>query len=434
MDFLAAVAFFTLSLVFSISKNISTIWPLLLGMVSFSLVAFHRGHDLKSIVNMLLGGMKKALALMPIFALIGIITALWRAGGTISFFVYYGTRLMNPQYFILFAFFLTCLVSFALGTSFGTAGTIGVVLIVLAKGGGVNPMAAAGAIVSGAFFGDRCSPVSSSANLVATVTGTNLYTNVKNMFKTGFLPFLLTAAYYAYLSGRYPLSRANSELLDQIASYFNLNLLTVLPAAVILFLALMRKNVKLSMFFSIIAAFFACIYLQKISPVDILKTMVFGFHIEDGSSLANIISGGGLLSMVNVSLVVLIASSYSGIFEGTGMLNDIQGFLVRMSDKIGVYLTTMFASIATCAFCCNQTLPVLLTQQLMDKIYKGKGFSNEELAIDIENTAILIAELFPWSIAIAVPLATLSVDSGAIPYAVYLYLVPLINVFRLKNA
>lgn len=434
MDFLAAVAVFTLSLVFSISRNISSVWPLLAGMVSFSLVAFHRGHDFKSIVKMLLGGMKKALALMPIFALIGMITALWRAGGTISFFVYYGTKLMNPQYFILFAFFLTCLVSFALGTSFGTAGTIGVVLIVLAKGGGVNPMAAAGAIVSGSFFGDRCSPVSSSANLVATVTETNLYTNVKNMFKTGFIPFLLTAAYYAYLSGRYPLNHANSELLDQIASYFNLNLLTVLPAAIILFLAIMRKNVKISMLFSIIAAFFTCIFLQKIAPADILKTMVFGFYLEDGSSLANIISGGGLLSMVNVSLVVLIASSYSGIFEGTGMLNDIQGFLVKMSDKIGVYLTTMFTSIATCAFCCNQTLPVLLTKQLMDKIYKGKGFSKEELAIDIENTAILIAELFPWSIAIAVPLATLSVDSGAIPYAVYLYLVPLINVFKLKKA
>nr|WP_300094343.1 Na+/H+ antiporter NhaC family protein [Sedimentibacter sp.] len=433
MDFLIAVIIFTVSLVLSISNGVSTIYPLLAGMAAFSAVAYKRGHGFKCIAAMLLKGMKKALALMPIFALIGMITALWRAAGTISFFVYYGTKIMNPDYFILFAFLLTCVVSFALGTSFGTCGTIGVVLIVLAKSGGVNTYAAAGAIVSGAFFGDRCSPTSSSANLVAVVTDTDLYNNVKNMFITGFVPFVLTVIFYAFLSGKYPLNTKNTELLDEISAYFNLSFITVLPALVIFLLAIMKKNVKISMLVSIIASFVICLTVQNIKLYELFRTMLFGFYLNPESSLSKIISGGGLLSMVSVSCIVLIASSYSGIFEGTGMLNDIQGFVVKMSEKIGVYLTTLFTSLATCAFCCNQTLPILLTQQLMHKIYEGKGLPKEYLSIDIENTVILIAELFPWSIAIAVPLATLSVDAGAIPYAVFLYLVPIINVVRLPK-
>ena len=137
--------------------------------------------------------------------------------------------------------------------------------------------------------------------------------------------------------------------------------------------------------------------------------------------------------MVNVSLTVLIASSYSGIFEGTGMLNDIQGFLKKMSKKTGIYLTTLFTGLVTGAFCCNQTLPVLLTYQLMNKIYIEKDLPKEDIAIDIENTVIMTSELFPWSIAIAVPLATLSVSPASIPYAVYLYLVPLLNIIRFKK-
>lgn len=433
MDFLIAVSIFTLSLIYSISIGISTIYPLLVGMFSFSFVALHRGYNIKSIVKMLIGGMKKAFSLMPIFALIGIITAIWRACGTIPFFVYYGTKFMNPDYFILFAFLLSCLVSFTLGTSFGTAGTIGVVLIVLAKGGDVNLSAAAGAIVSGAFFGDRCSPTSSSANLVAAITETNLYENVKRMFKTGLIPFALTVIFYILISKKYPLNVTNNTLLNDISYYFSLNIVTVFPALIIFILAAFKKNVKTSMFFSIVTAILICIFVQNMAVDKIIKTMIYGFNLEADSTLTNIISGGGLLSMVSVAFIVLIASSYTGIFEGTGMLNDIQGSLVKLSDKVGVYLTTAFTSAITGAFCCNQTLPILLTQQLMHKIYDDKGYTKEDMAIDLENTAVMISELFPWSIAIAVPLATLSADAKAIPFAVYLYLVPLINIIKIPK-
>jgi NhaC family Na+:H+ antiporter len=370
-------------------------------------------------------GMKKSLSLIPIFALIGIITALWRASGTIPFFVYYGTNAMNPDYFILFAFILSCFVSFVLGTSFGTAGTIGIVLIVLAKSGGVNIYVAAGAIISGAFFGDRCSPISSSANLIAMVTETDLYDNVKKMFITGALPFSAAVIVYLFLSKENPINVANNRLIEEFSVYFNLHIATILPALVIFLMAAFKKSVKVSMLCSIIIAIFVCYFFQNLTWQEIIKTMIVGYELKTDSELSGIISGGGLMSMVSVSFIVSIASSYSGIFEGTDMLHDIQGFLVKMSKKVGVYMTTVFTSIVTCAFCCNQTLPILLTYDLMHNIYKEKGLTKSHIAIDIENTVILIAELFPWSVAIAVPLATIAVDAKAIPYAVLLYFIPL---------
>lgn len=158
MDFIIAVIIFIFSLIYNISKQYSLIIPLLIGMLAFSSVAFYRGFKFRDIVVMLMKGMKKSLYILSIFALIGMITALWRAGGTIPFFVYYGIKIMNPDYFILFAFLLTCFVAFALGTCIGTAGTVGVVLIILARSGGVNIYVAAGAILSGAFLETEARP------------------------------------------------------------------------------------------------------------------------------------------------------------------------------------------------------------------------------------------------------------------------------------
>jgi NhaC family Na+:H+ antiporter len=424
MDFLIAIIIFAFSLIYSISKQISTIFPVILGMLAFSSVAYYRGYKLKAILGMLLRGMKKSLPLMPIFALIGMITALWRASGTIPFFVYYGTKILNPDYFILFSFLLTCFVSFALGTSFGTVGTIGIVLIVLAKSGNVDLYVTAGAVISGAFFGDRGSPLSSSANLVAHVTETDLYDNVKKMFITGALPFLASVAVYLFLSEANPINVTNTGLIEKFNLSFNLHILVILPACIIFLSAALKKDVKISMFLSLLTAIFVSRFIQNISLGQILDYMIFGYLNSD-KDLTGIISGGGLVTMVSVSFVVLAASSYSGLFEGTGMLNDIQGALDKMSKKAGVYLTTLFTGLATCALCCNQTLPILLTKDLMGDIYKKNGLSKSHLAIDIENTVILVAELFPWSIAIGVPLATIGVGPKAIPYAVYLYLVPI---------
>jgi len=405
----------------------SLVYPLLFGLFCFMVISWRRGHDLKSLGFMAVEGAKKSYLVLQIFVLIGIITALWRACGTVSFIVYYGISLMHPHYFIISAFLLCCLMSFLLGTCFGTVGTIGIILIVLAKSGNVDINIAAGAIIAGAFFGDRCSPMSSSANLVAVLTSTQLYINVRNMLRTSIGAFALASVGYVILSYLNPLVFMNDQMKFEIMRLFNLHPSVVLPAAIILIAAVFKIDVKISMSISIVAAFVLAILLQGKTVAQLLEYIMTGYHTEAPGAFAGMIQGGGLYSMLNVSLIILISSAYSGIFEGTGLLREVERFLETVSKKAGVYFGTVFTSITSAAFACNQVFGVMLTYYFQKKIYEKKGLDKYRLALDLENTIIVLSVLIPWNIAGAFPATLLSADAGFIPYAFYLYLLPLMN-------
>ena len=339
---------------------------------------------------------------------------------------------MSAQYFILFAFLLCCIVSFLLGTSFGTVGTIGVVLIVLGKSGSVDVNVAAGAIIAGAYFGDRCSPMSSSAALVAALTNTDIYINIKNMMKTSMIPFALSIVGYMLLSYWNPLVFQNNQIGDEILQSFDIGIIVVLPALIILLAAVFKVDVKLSMSISILAGIFIGISIQHKTLFEMMNYIMVGYSMDVNSFFAGIIKGGGIYSMINVALIVLISSAYSGIFQGTGLLRGIEELFERLSHKVGVYPTTILTSTASAAFGCNQTLAVILTHQFEYKIYEKQQLNKYRLALDLENTVILIAVLIPWNIAGAFPAAALSADAGFIIYAFYLFLVPLTNLFTRK--
>ena len=428
METVVAFALFFTSLLVSLYNGVSLLYPLFLGLGCFTLVSLRRGYVVTDLLRMMGNGSKKSLIVIKIFVLIGIITAVWRACGTIPFIVYYGIAFMSAKYFILSAFLLSCVVSFLLGTSFGTVGTMGVVLIVLAKSGNVDINTAAGAIIAGAYFGDRCSPMSSSANLVAVLTNTKLYINITNMTKTSIIPFVLSIVGYIYLSYENPLAFYNSQIIDEIVNSFDISLFVLSPAVLILLLAAFRIDVKLSMSISILSGIGIALFVQHIPFFQLMKYITIGYSMEKNGFFAEIIQGGGLYSMLSVSLIVLISSAYAGIFQGTGLLREIEVFFEKISAKTNVYSTMVLSSIATAAFACNQTLAVMLSHQITQQLYEKKQLSNYRLALDLENTVIMVSALIPWNIAGAVPAVTLSADAGFIVYALYIYLVPLTNL------
>jgi NhaC family Na+:H+ antiporter len=377
-------------------------------------------------------GSKKSLIILEIFVLIGAITSLWMASGTIPGIVYYGTKLISPNYFIISAFLITCLVSFLLGTSFGTVSTIGIAMIVMARAGGVNTNVAAGAIIAGAYFGDRMSPVSSSANLVAHLTETDLYVNIKNMLKTSWFPFIITVIIYLVISFMYPLSFHNNNMEHEVFGAFKINIVVLLPAISILVFSFFKVKVKLSMLTSIIIAAILGVIMQHSSIIDIIKYTITGYKMDSGSPLYSIIKGGGILSMVKTSIVVIISSAFSGIFEGTGILNSLDKIISKANSRFELFIITIIISTVTAAFGCTQALAIILTDQLVKKTYKNKGVGNTELAVDIENTAVLISPAIPWNIAGLVPATTLGVGVGFIPFAFYLFLVPVFNLVYIK--
>lgn len=420
-------------LIFSVYKGIFVGYALLLSFFIFIWISWRRGFILSDIIKMSFNGGKKAFVVLEIFLLIGVITGIWMASGTVPSIIYYGIKYMNPNFFILYTFIISCVVSFLLGTSLGTVSTVGVALILMAKSGNVNTNIVAGAIIAGAYFGDRCSPMSSSAILVANLTKTNLYTNISNMFKTSVIPFILSIIIYFILSLQEPINFMQNNMDTEIATIFKINWIILLPAIIILIFSLFKIDVKLSMIISIIAASAIAIIFQQYKPIEVLRFIVLGFQLDSPSPLQNILKGGGIISMWQASLVVFISCALSGIFNGTNMLKNIEDILMKAKTRYMLFIYTTITSIVTAAFGCNQSISTVLTHNLIGKSYEDKNVDKYQLAIDLENTGVVLAALIPWNIAAFVPTMTMEVSSiGFIPYAFYLYLIPIVNILYLK--
>lgn len=433
MDIIIGMVVTFCLLIISIFKGIFVGYPLLLGYLIFTIISLVRGFKWTQVLTMSITGSKKAFVVLRIFVLIGAITGIWMASGTVPAIIYYGIEYMSADFFVLYTFLITCVVSFLLGTSLGTVSTVGIALILIAKTGSANLNVVAGAIIAGAYFGDRCSPMSSSANLVASLTKTNVYINIKNMFITSIIPFVLSVVIYYFLSLQHPLNVIQNTITTDIMNTFVINWVVLLPAIIILVFSLFKINVKTSMLVSILLASGIALALQQYNPLEVVQYMSLGFRLDSSNPLASILKGGGIISMWKASLVVFISCSLSGLFEGTNMLKNIEDILLRANSRFTLFLLTTATSIITAVIGCNQTISIVLSHHFMHKSYENTKVDNYQLAVDLENTGVVLAALIPWNIAALVPTMTMGIDSaGFIPYAFYLYLIPITNVFYLK--
>lgn len=443
MGLLFALFLSFILLVFSALTGYFIAYPLLVSLLLISAVLHRQGFFPKQLFQMALTSSKKALPVLNILLLIGVVTAVWMAAGTVPALVYYGMQILQPSWFILAAFVLTSLVSVLIGTSFGTASTIGVALMIMARSSAVDPHWVAGAIIAGAYFGDRCSPMSSSAHLVATLTRTHLYTNLRNMVATGWMPLLLSALLYLGLSWLHPVQVIDRSLAVELNELFDLNGITLLPALTMLVLALLRVEVKRSMLLSIAVGVGLAIGLQGYSVLQVLTFAVAGFRVAESSPIPAILLGGGMVAMAKVCLVVVISTAMAGVLSGTHALKRVEDQLQRVQSRSDLFLGTTLVGAATAAFGCTQTIAILLTQQLVEPKYLTREkFDDEEkvddrgryqLASDLENTVVVLAPLIPWNIAGLVPATVLQTDWGFMPYAFYLYLIPLLTFLKLRS-
>ena len=418
---LAVLLLFVAILLCCVATGVSVLYALILGYVLFAVYSLAKGFSVKELVQMSVNGIKTARKVLITFMLIGILTALWRQSGTIPAIVSYSSNLIVPQFFPVIAFLLNCALSFLTGTAFGTAATMGSICMTIGLAFNMNPVVMGGAILSGVFWGDRCSPVSTSALLVSEVTGTNLYNNIKLMFKTSMVPFALACAIYLLIGFGMPLVEGEMpDVTGMFAREFNIGLVAVIPAVVILLFAFARVNVMKTMSASIVAAAAVCVLYQGEPFKEVLLCALAGFEAKD-VELAAMLDGGGMISMLKVAGIVCISASYAGIFQKTGLLDAVIELIARMNSKLSSFVTVVIISVLSGAVSCNQTLAIMLTQQLCSNIVP----SRQKFAIYLENSVVLIAPTIPWSIASGVPLTSVGAPVIAISMAFYLFLVPI---------
>ena len=407
-----------------LAAGLSVAWALLGGVILFWILGRRQGFTHRQLWEMAWKKCQKSLIVVEVIFLIGIITGLWRVGGTIPYCIVAGVRLVTPELFLVVAFLLCVALSYVLGTSYGVSSTMGVILMALARSGGVDPTLAAGVILSGVYFGDRCSPASSAASLVAAVTDTDLYRNVRQMLRTGLLPTLLTLGAYAILSWRNPLTRVDQGVLDALEGGFSLSWLALLPAAVMFLLPLFKVPIKWAMAGSIAVSAALAVAVQGFTPGQVLLVAWEGYHPAD-RALDAVLGGGGVTSMMVSYVIVLLTGLYSGILEGTGGLEPLRHRAEALAERIGAFPAMIVVSALVAMVLCNQAVTSILSEQLLRRRYDDR----EELAMDIENSGILIAGLVPWSIACSIPLTMLGASYGAVGYALLLWLIPLCYLF-----
>lgn len=421
------IGIFCALLIICIITGKSILYALLAGLIIFSLYGKKQGYSWRQISRMALQGVWKVKNILLTFILIGMLTALWRQAGTIPAIICYTVHLIKPSTFLLMTFLLNCLISVLTGTALGTAATIGVVCATMASALGIPSWMTGGAILSGVYFGDRCSPVSTSALLVAELTETGIYTNIKNMIKSALAPFTITCILYLTVSIQLHGKTEMPDLGHAFGSEFRLSWIALLPAAVILLLAVMQAGVKIAMIASIVTAIPVCIGLQNMAFTELPELLLNGFHSTD-VTVAAMLNGGGITSMLKVGAIVCISSSYSGIFQATGILNGFQKMICLLADRTKPYFAVLVTSILTSVMACNQTLAIMLTDQLCIRTEPDKlRFAN-----NLEDSAVLIAPLVPWSIACAVPLTAAGAPGYSVLFAVFLYLLPLCDLVLKK--
>lgn len=419
------ILLFALTLIGCLAADLPILLALAVGYILFFIYGLLRHYSWKTLLRMSWSGIMTIKNVLITFMLIGMLTAAWRAAGTIPMIICSFTDLIRPSVFLLMAFLMNCIISFLTGTSFGTAATMGVITMTMSAALGLSPLLTGGAVMSGIFFGDRCSPVSSSAMLVCELTQTNIYQNIRKMTVDAAVPFLITCLFYLLLGFSQRSSGAQTNVQEIFEAGFIRHWTAWIPALIILLFSLFRIKVRQTLLASICVAGLVCLLIQHLTLPELLKTLLLGFSASD-PQIQSMLGGGGIQSMLRVSAIVCLSSSYAGIFDGTGLLNGMTGQVERLGRKTTGFTAIAVTAVVTCMIACNQTLAIMLTHQLC----KNMEPEPETMALSLEDSAVVIAPLIPWSIAGAVPLSTIGAPGASLLAAFYLYLVPLWSIAK----
>ena len=419
---------FAAGLLLCLFCKLSVLYALSFGLLLFSVYARRSGFSWTEILRMALRGVWKIRGILLTFVLIGTMTALWRAAGTLPVVVCYAAGFIRPSVFLLMTFLLNCAVSVLTGSAFATSATMGVICAAMGRTAGISMQLTGAAVLSGAYFGDRCSPVATSALLVAELTHTNIFDSIKNMLQTALVPFLLACAVYAGLGLHAVPSGELLNLRALFARELRLHWLAILPVVVIMLLSLRRVDAKTAMAASILTAVPLAVFLQKFAPADLLRISLFGYRALD-PEVAAMLNGGGIAAFVKITGIVSLSASYAELFQKTDLLVGVKALVERFARRTSPYAAVLGTSVLSAMLACNQTLTVMLTKQLCEEVEP----ESSRLALGLEDSAVIIAALIPWSVAAAGPLASIGAPGTAVLLACYLYLLPLWRLMTAKQ-
>ena len=408
--------------------------PLMLATITASLLSIMAGFTWKEVEACIVNGVHRIIIVTCILFLVGTLIGVWIQAGVIPLFLYWGLKLLSPSMFLVSTVLICAVFSLMTGTSFGTIGTAGLALLGVGEALGFPTGLTAGAIVSGAYFGDKMSPVSDTTNLASGITGTNIFSHIGSMLYTTVPATLVALGLYWYLGLNYSGGAMPdlTPITDALSANFNRSFLLALPPIVLVALAIRGIPPLPTLVIAILVGVVCAFVIQDGMTVKgMFKAATDGYVSQTGHPLVDkILSRGGLTSMSFVVFLLLIAMTLGGILEGTGALGVVVDRMTRsVTSPGGLILATLVSCYLMTIGTGNGMLSIIVPDRAFEKKFRDMGIQSRVLSRTLEDAVTLGIALVPYSMAAFFIVGVLKIDAMQyIPYAFVNWIVPIFSL------
>lgn len=428
------IAFMIFALAMGFKFKLRTEPLLIISAFVAGIIAKSLGYTWKEMQEAIIEKIAAAMPATLILWSVGFLIGSWMFSGTVPMIIYYGVQIVNPKFLLVTAFIITAIVSTVTGTSWGSAGTIGVALMGIAGGLGVSLPATAGAVVAGAYFGDKISPLSDTTNLAPIAAGSELYEHIKHMLWTT-LPAAAVSIIVYFIVGLKATGSANTPekvqtMLSQLDAMFTWNIILIVPVVLIIIGSVKKWPTIPTMLGTSLFSIILGVFVHGFTFSNGFTALVKGFNVSmtafEGETIwevTRLINRGGVVSVTGTTVLIFCAMGFAGIVSRTGMLDVVlQKIMSKVKSTAGIILSTV-ASCFTVAFVTGSSyLSILLPGEIFKDVYVQKNLHPKNLSRTLEDSGTVLVPLVPWSAAGAYMAATLGVPTlEYLPWAILNY-------------
>lgn len=413
------------------------------------LIATKLGYQWETVRSKVVTTIGSAMPSILILLLIGSLAGTWMISGVVPAMIYYGLNIINPKLFLVTAVVVAAIVSVATGSSWSTVATIGVALLGIGKAIGMNEAVVAGAIISGAYFGDKMSPLSDTTNLAPAMAGTDIFTHIRYMTFTTVPTLTVTLIISFFIGFHYDYSGAVANVdtvQNAISGTFNTSpVLFVVPLALFAIILLRVPPIPALMAGTLLGGIFAIIFqpdvvntvagvsgnYTKASYVAVMQSMFGSVSLETSDpKVTELLTTTGMRGMLDTIWLIITAMVFGGIMESAGLLKRITQPIVKYAKSTGSLVTS---TVVTCLFfnttASDQYLAIVVPGRMFRKTYQDKGYAPELLSRTLEDCGTVTSVLIPWNTCGATQSRVLGVDTWAYaPYAFFNIISPLMTI------
>lgn len=409
--------------------------PLLLGAFSASVIALLYGYSWEAIEESYYKGIHKSLPAIVILLLVGLIIGSWIGGGIVGSLIYYGLKLISPGFFLVSIMLLCTVVALSIGSSWSTMATVGVAGMGIGISMGIPEPMIAGAIISGAYMGDKMSPLSDTTNLASGIADVNLFEHIKHMLYTTIPAYLIAFCIFFFMGRQFSGSGFEGGRIEGIMTSLEDHFLIspwllLVPLAVIV-LVLFKVPALPALSIGVILGFLCQIGIQGDQVGTAVNTLYEGFSLEtDNEMIRELLNKGGLSSMMYTISLTLVAMIFGGVLEGTGMLKRLMdGIVTLIRSGKALIPTTIFTSFLTNIAMAEQYISIIIPARMYAEVYPKHNLHRKNLSRAVEDGGTVTSVLVPWNTGGVFVAGTLGVQTlSYVPYAFFNLITPILSI------